>query len=65
MRCASGFTYFSCKDTPLSGQIVLSLITDGVIELTLITTQQVGFLSEYLLAKAMKIQVFSFFKSQT
>lgn len=33
----------SREGKPLSGQIGLSLITDGVIEMTLITKQQVGF----------------------
>lgn len=35
-------TYFSCKNKPLSGQIGLCLIADGVIEMTLITLTTTG-----------------------
>ena len=45
----------------LSSQIGLSLITDGVIEMALITTQQVGVSSEYCVNSENTV----FFKSQT
>lgn len=40
-----GFTFLSCRDKTPSDQIGLSLIADGVIEMTLITKQQVGFVA--------------------